>query len=125
MPLLIVTLLAALLAPPPVLLDAAIAPLAPGGVAPLFFSVRTDAPRHFYAQVDTTDGLAASPVIFEFDLAPGATFAQRVDIAALPGATTESVRVRVWASDGGAGPAADTTVPVVVMLPHRVYLAYA
>ncbi len=66
------------------------------------FSVTTDTPRHFYAQVDTTMG---SVDMFEFDLQPGQTFAHIVNVQG-PGTAT----VRVWASDDGVGPLATQSV---------------
>lgn len=119
--LLIICALLSALASPPVTLTAAMP--APGN---LFFMVQTDAPRHFYAEIDTSAGLAAAPAIFEFDLLPGETFGHSVQV----NQTTplhlqpEYVRVRVWASDGGEAPAAEQRIDVPFAPPLRVYVAH-
>jgi hypothetical protein len=96
----IVVLLAALLAIPGVVLTTA--PTDAGGS----FTVTTDAPRSFYVQIDAQGGARLqSPAIYVFGLETGESFGRTIS-AAGPG----SVRVRVWASDGGEGPAADQTI---------------
>lgn len=90
----------------------------------LTFTVTTDTAAHFYAQVDSTPGLAASPQIFEFDLAPGETFAHAINVSLRPGLhlSPESVRVRVWSSEGGEGPAADESLALAAPPPLHYYV---
>lgn len=79
-----------------------------------------------YVQVDTTDGLSATPQIFQFDLAPNDQFGHAVDIDTLPTLhlQTESARVRVWTETSGTDADADQTITIPVSHPalHRVYL---
>jgi hypothetical protein len=87
----------------------------------LRFMVQTDAPRSFYAQLDASGGATVQgPMIFQFELAAGQTFGATVPIGR--GFTDGSIRVRVWASDGGVGPAAETIVDVTALPAQRVYL---
>lgn len=63
------------------------------------FVITSDAPRHFYVELDSTNGVSVgSPVIYEFDLEAGSSFGRRVIVTGGPSAGT--ARVRVWASDG-------------------------
>lgn len=63
------------------------------------FIVSSDEPRHFYVELDGTNGVSVgSPVIYEFDLAAGEQFGRRTIVTGGPSAGT--ARVRVWASDG-------------------------
>lgn len=102
-------LLSALLLPPGVTLDASMTEYG------LTFTVRTDTARHVYVQLDPADGATIQdPIIYEFDLGANQGFSRTVQVHS-PG----SVNVRVWVSDGGTGPAAESRV----FLPaHRTYL---
>lgn len=108
MRLLIIALLAALI-PSGVTLDATMT------TDGLRFVVQSDAPRHFYVQLDPVGGATIqSPIIYEFDLDAGESFGRVVSVSG-PG----SVAVRVWASDGGEDPVAEQ---VVVLPTRRTYL---
>jgi len=69
----------------------------------VLFAVTSDAPRHFYAQVDHTPGLSVEPSNFEFDLDAGESFGSTIAVMPWPNAYTgpEYITVSVW-DDGGA-----------------------
>lgn len=81
----------------------------------LSFTVHTDAARHFYVQVVPSEGASTqSPTIYEFDLKASESFGRVLPVIG-PG----RVAVRVWTSDGGTPPVAET----VLSLPtRRLYL---
>ena len=74
-----------------------------------------------YVQIDTTDGLAIEPQIFQFDLAPGETFGHSVMINHRP-LSGGSMRVRVWTDQSLADADADQTIAIPPPIIHRVYV---
>lgn len=87
----------------------------------LTFTVQTDIPRSFYVELDTTGGATVQgPSFYLFSLKPGETFGRT--ITAVGGLTPGTVRVRVWASDGGEAPVAEQTVNVAARPAQRLYV---
>lgn len=77
-----------------------------------------------YVQVDPSSGLAVTPQIFQFDLAPGESFGHAVAVTVLPGPHPqgERVRVRVWTETSGTDATTDQTIVLVPDTARHVYV---
>ena len=98
--------------------------IAPPTVDGIVFTVQTDVPRRFYAEIDTSMGVTVEPQIFMFGLLPGETFAQTMRVVPTTPlhSSPEYVRVRVWGADGGEGPVAEQRIDIAFPPPQRFYL---
>jgi hypothetical protein len=92
----------------------------------LTITIQTDAPRGFYVEIDTTRGVTADAVFFQFELAAGEQFGKNITVTILPvlHLSPESVRVRVWTSDGGEAPLIEQRIPIPTASPLRLYLPH-
>ena len=72
-----------------------------------------------YVQIDPTEGITATPSIFQFDLNPGESFGGTVQLTRAAD-RAGAVRVRVWTEQSGQDATADQTITITTI--HRVYL---
>lgn len=92
----------------------------PDGV---LFTVQTDAPRSFYAQIDVDGGASVDgPTIFLFSLNAGESFAKTIH--AIPGVVPGGVTMRVWTSDNAPVIALRVAIPARAGVQH-VYVPFA